>query len=515
LVTASTKKDGLMGNPGLDKTPSTKKQTDIVLVGAGIMSATLAAMLKELQPEMTVEIFELLDSPAEESSNAWNNAGTGHAALCELNYTPQNADGSVGIARALTVNTQYDLSQLFWAYMVQKGAMGDPDSFIHNVPHISFVWGDDNVTFLRKRFEAMSAHHCFKGMEYSEDPAVLEQWMPLVMQGRDPAQRVAATRMITGTDVDFGAVTRSLLAHLRSLPGVNVSYSTPVTNLRRTEDGDWSVSAKDHKTGETRTLFAKTVFLGAGGGALKLLQKSGIAEGKGFGGFPVSGIFLHCDNAELVERHHAKVYGKASVGAPPMSVPHLDSRVVDGKRTLLFGPYAGFSTKFLKHGSNADLFASIKPDNIGPMLAVGRTNMDLTKYLVGQVLESKEHKYDALQDYFPDANPDDWNFIVAGQRVQVIMPDEQSGGKLQFGTEVVSSADGSLAAVLGASPGASVSVAIMLDVLKRLYKNNLTEWAPKLAEMIPAYGKSISEDAELCQSVRSYTADVLKLAKIE
>jgi malate dehydrogenase (quinone) len=492
-----------------------KNQTDIVLVGAGIMSATLAAMLKELRPEMTVEIFEMLDAPAEESSNAWNNAGTGHAALCELNYTPQNADGSVGIARALTVNTQYDLSQLFWAYMVRNGALGDPDSFIHNVPHISFVWGDENVEFLRKRYDAMIAHHCFKGMEYSEDPAVLQQWMPLVMEGRDPAERVAGTRMITGTDVDFGAITRKLLAHLQTLPGVNVSYLNDVTNLRRTSDGDWSVSVKDEKSGQTRTVLAKTVFLGAGGGALNLLQKSGIEEGKGFGGFPVSGIFLRCDNAELAARHNGKVYGKASVGAPPMSVPHLDSRHVDGKRSLLFGPYAGFSTKFLKHGSAADLFTSIKPDNIGPMLAVGRTNMDLTKYLVGQVLESKEHKYDALHEYFPSANPDDWQFIVAGQRVQVIMPDEKAGGKLQFGTEIVSSADGSLAAVLGASPGASVSVAVMLDVLGRLYKADLASWAPKLTEMIPSYGKSIADDTELCHSVRGYAADVLKLAKID
>jgi malate dehydrogenase (quinone) len=377
------------------------------------------------------------------------------------------------------------------------------------------VWGDENVAFLRKRYDAMSAHHCFKGMEYSEDPAVLEGWMPLVMQGRDPSQRVAGTRMITGTDVDFGAITRSLLAHLRTLPGVNVSYSSTVTNLRRTEDGHWSVSVKDDASGRTRTLSAKSVFLGAGGGALQLLQKSGIEEGKGFGGFPVSGIFLRCDNADLIARHNAKVYGKASVGAPPMSVPHLDSRYVNGKRSMLFGPYAGFSTKFLKHGSKTDLFTSIKPDNIGPMLAVGKNNIDLTKYLVGQVLESKEHKYDALHDYFPDANPDDWAFIVAGQRVQVIMPDKKDGGKLQFGTEIVSSADGSLAAVLGASPGASVSVAIMLNVLGRLYKDELAVWAPKLTEMIPAYGKSIADDAELCRSSRVYAADVLKLAKIE
>ena len=490
-----------------------KSETDLVLVGGGIMSATLAAMLKALQPEMTLEIFEMLPSAAEESSNAWNNAGTGHAALCELNYTPQNPDGSVGISRALVVNTQFDLSRQFWAHMVRKGMMDAPESFIHDVPHISFVWGDDNVAFLRKRYEAMSAHHCFKGMEYSEDHSVLREWMPLIMEGRDPSQRVAATRMITGTDVDYGAVTRQLLAHLADAPGVNIAYSHRVTDLKRTDDGRWNVTVKDEKSGKTRKLIAKTIFLGAGGGALPLLQKSGIEEGKGFGGFPVSGIFLQCDDRSVVDRHLAKVYGKASVGAPPMSVPHLDTRYVDGKRSLLFGPYAGFSTKFLKHGSLADLFGSVKADNVGPLLAVGRDNFDLTKYLIGQVLESKEAKYAALRDYFPTTNPQDWEFIVAGQRVQVIMPDKKTGGKLQFGTEVVSAGDGSLAAVLGASPGASVAVAVMLDVIGRLYKDEVPGWAAKLKEMIPSYGQSIADDPMLCQEVRNDTAEVLHLAK--
>lgn len=491
-----------------------ENQVDIVLVGGGIMSATLAAMLKELQDDLTIEIFEQLDVPAAESSNGWNNAGTGHAALCELNYTPQNPDGSIGISRALKVNTDFDLSRQFWSYMVRKGAMGAPESFIHDVPHISFVWGEQNVAFLRKRFEAMSAHHCFKGMEYSEDPAVLEQWMPLVMEGRDPNQRVAATRMATGTDVDYGAVTRHLLAHLRTQANVDVAYSHAVTDLKRAADGRWNVTVKNMQSGATRTLAAKTVFLGAGGGALPLLQKSGIPEGKGFGGFPVSGIFLRCDDQAVVDRHNGKVYGKASVGAPPMSVPHLDSRFVDGKRSLLFGPYAGFSTKFLKHGSLGDLFKSIKGDNIGSLLAVGRDNFDLTKYLIGQVLESKDKKYQALRDYFPQADPKDWNFIVAGQRVQVIMPDEKKGGKLQFGTEVVSSADGSLAAVLGASPGASVAVAVMLDVIKRLYKDRMPSWEGKFKEMLPSYGCSIADDAALCERQRDETAQTLHLTKV-
>ncbi len=490
-----------------------ESQADIVFVGGGIMSATLAALLKEVQPDMTLEIFEMLDAPAQESSNAWNNAGTGHAALCELNYTPQNPDGSVGIARALVVNTQFDLSRQFWAYMVRKGALGDPDSFIHDVPHISFVWGDDNVAFLRKRYEAMSAHHCFKGMEYSEDPAVLSQWMPLVMEGRDPQQKVAATRMATGTDVDFGSVTRQLMNSVGAQPGSKISYSTTVTDLKRANDGRWRVTVKDSQGGETRTVLAKTVFLGAGGGALALLQKSGVPEGKGIGGFPVSGIFLRCSDPEIVSRHNGKVYGKASVGAPPMSVPHLDSRYIDGKKSLLFGPYAGFSTKFLKNGSPGDLFASIKGDNLKSMLAVGRDNFDLTKYLVGEVLKSKDSKYASLHEYFPDADPSQWDFIVAGQRVQVIMPDADKGGKLEFGTKVV--ADGSIAAVLGASPGASVAVAVVLDVLGKLYKNQMPAWETKLREIIPSYGKSIADDAELCRRVRADTAAALHLTNID
>lgn len=492
-----------------------ENHADIVLVGGGIMSATFAAMLKELQGDMTIEVFELLDAPAQESSNGWNNAGTGHAALCELNYTPQKPDGSVTIDRALTVNTQFDLTRQFWAYMVGKGAMGAPESFVHDVPHISFVWGDQNVGFLRKRYDAMSAHHCFKGMEYSEDPAVLEEWMPLVMRGRDPQQKVAGTRMATGTDVDFGAVTRQLLAHVGSQPGVRVSYCTAVTDVKRTADGRWSVSVKDRKSGAARTVSAKTVFLGAGGGALPLLQKSGIPEGKGIGGFPVSGIFLRCDDNATVERHNGKVYGKASVGAPPMSVPHLDSRYIDGKRSLLFGPYAGFSTKFLKNGSPGDLFASVKGDNLKSMLAVGRDNFDLTKYLISEVLKSKDSKYAALREYFPQADPEKWDFIVAGQRVQVIMPDEKSGGKLEFGTKVVGDANGSIAAVLGASPGASVAVAVVLDVLKRLYKNDLTGWETKLREIIPSYGKSIADDPELCRTIRRDTSQVLHLTNID
>lgn len=491
-----------------------ENQVDIVLAGGGIMTATLASLLKEVEPQTTLEIFEALDAPAQESSNAWNNAGTGHAALCELNYTPQNPDGSIGIARALNVNTQFDLSRQFWAHMVRKGALAEPESFIHDVPHISFVWGDDNVAFLRKRYEAMSAHHCFKGMEYSEDRAVLAQWMPLIMEGRDANQRVAATRMATGTDVDFGSVTRQLITHAGNQPGVTISYATAVTDLKRANGGGWKVTVKDRIGGSTRIVFAKTVFLGAGGGALTLLQKSGVPEGKGIGGFPVSGIFLRCTDPAIVTQHNGKVYGKASVGAPPMSVPHLDSRHIDGEKSLLFGPYAGFSTKFLKNGSPADLFGSVKGDNIKSLLAVGRDNYALTKYLIGEVLKSKDSKYAALREYFPQADPSKWDFIVAGQRVQVIMPDAEKGGKLEFGTKVIATQDGSIGAVLGASPGASVAVSVALDVLGKIRKNELPGWESRLREIIPSYGRSIADDAELCRTVRADTAKVLHLTDI-
>jgi malate dehydrogenase (quinone) len=497
-------------------TASTAVTLDIALIGAGIMSATLGVFLKELEPSLEIAMFETLEDCALESSEAWNNAGTGHAANCELNYTPERPDGSVDISRALEVNVEFDISRQLWSYLVNKGAIADPRSFINPVPHMSFVSGAENVAFLKKRFDAMSAHHCYHGMEYSDDWVQIADWAPLLMEGRGKEEPVAATRIVTGTDVDFGALTHHLVRHLSTQRGFAAHYQHRVGDIVREPDGRWRLKVQDIANGEMREVTAKFVFIGAGGGALPLLQKSGIPEAHGYGGFPVSGLWLRCDDPDVTERHHAKVYGRAATGSPPMSVPHLDARVIGGKRSVLFGPYAGFSSKFLKHGSLLDLFESVRPANIKPMLSVARDNFDLSEYLIGQVLQSESHRLAALDGYYPNAKSDDWRLQVAGQRVQIIKPDTRRGGLLEFGTELVAAEDRSLVALLGASPGASTAAHIAVSVLQKCFPEELATnaWLSKLREIIPSYGVSLIEDAAFTKRVRADTAKALEIENV-
>lgn len=491
----------------------TADEVDVILIGAGIMSATLGTLINELHPRASIEIFERLDETAAESSDAWNNAGTGHSALCELNYTPQRPDGSVDISKAIKIAESFEQSKEFWSYLVANGLVDHPESFIRSIPHMSFVFGKENVAFLQKRYEAMIRNHLFQGMEYTEDHALLNEWIPLMMEGRDDSEPLAATKIDIGTDVNFGALTRALFRHLVQKEDVKLRLAHEVRDIERRDDGRWEVTVKNLTTDKKRTVSAKFVFIGAGGGTLLLLEKSGIPEAKGFGGFPVSGQWLKCTNPGIIAQHHAKVYGKAAVGSPPMSVPHLDTRVIDGKMALLFGPYAGFSTKFLKNGSWLDLPASIKLNNIRPMLAAGMDNLPLTKYLINQVRQSPEDRLAALREYVPTARMEDWELEIAGQRVQVIKKDEKHGGILEFGTEVVSSADGSIAALLGASPGASTSVSIMIDLLARCFpeRAKTKQYLDKLQEMVPSFSQSLATDEQLCRETRERSAAILKL----
>ncbi|HBQ06430.1 MAG TPA: malate dehydrogenase (quinone), partial [Halomonas sp.] len=486
---------------------------DVVLIGGGIMSATLGTYLQELEPEWDIHLYERLDQVAQESSNAWNNAGSGHSAFMEMNYTP-DASGRVEIQRAINVTEQFEVSRQFWAHQVENGILGEPSSFINSVPHIAVVWGDEDVNFLRERYDAMTQNPLYAGMEYSEDRAELAEWMPLVMEGRENDDRpVAATRMQMGTEVNYGAQAREMVEALTRSDNFTLGLSSEVRDLTRNDDDTWQVTIANLESGEETTVDARYVFIGAGGAALPLLQASGIPEAKAYAGFPVGGQFLYTTNPDVVSQHDVKAYGKAGEGSPPMSVPHLDLRNLDGEPALFFGPFATFSSKFLKEGSWTDLFGSMTLDNTWPMVEVGLDNFNLVSYLVGQVLMSDDDRFEALQEYYPNANRDDWELWTAGQRVQIIKNDPERGGVLQFGTEVVTSQDGTMSALLGASPGASTAPSIMLNLLDRVFPTQVAsdEWQSTLTEIIPSYGQKLAENAELLSDVRAYTAETLQL----
>lgn len=496
-------------------TPAQAKdeQVDVLLIGGGIMSATLGTYLQELEPNWSMTMVERLDGVAQESSNGWNNAGTGHSALMELNYTPEMPDGSINVDKAIKVNEAFQISRQFWAYQVNNDVMHDPESFIRTVNHMSFVWGDKNVNFLRKRYAELQKHTLFQSMDYSEDPAQIAEWAPLLIEGRDPNQPVAATHSVLGTDVNYGEITRQLVSNLTTKDNFELQLNSEVRALKQNADKSWTVTIADLANGEKEhTIDAKFVFIGAGGAALPLLQASGIPEGDAYGGFPVGGQFLITENPEVVAQHVNKAYGQAEVGAPPMSVPHLDARRIDGKEVLLFGPFATFSTKFLKNGSLWDLLGATTTDNVVPMMEVGLDNFNLVQYLIQQVMLTDDDRFAELQKYYPRAKKEDWRLWTAGQRVQIIKNDPEKGGRLQFGTEVVSSADSSLAALLGASPGASTAAPIMLNVMEKVFADKVAgEWNAKLKEIIPSYGTKLNGNVEATHQELTYTSEILKL----
>nr|WP_193038182.1 malate dehydrogenase (quinone) [Ralstonia pseudosolanacearum] len=490
------------------------KKVDVLLVGGGIMSSTLGVWLHELEPNWSMMMVERLDGVAQESSNGWNNAGTGHSALAELNYTPEKSNGKIDIAKAVEINEGFQVTRQFWTYQVKNGVLKNPRSFINSTPHMSFVWGDDNVRYLKKRYEALQASPLFRGMQFSDDYDQISKWVPLMMEGRDRSQKVAATWMPVGTDVNFGEITRQFVGYLQSQPQFTLSLSSEVRDIKRNDDGTWRVSYVNLKSGDHQDVDTKFLFIGAGGGALRLLQASGIPEARDFAAFPVGGSFLVTENPDIVNRHLAKAYGKASVGSPPMSVPHLDTRVIDGKRIILFGPFATFSTKFLKNGSYMDLFSSTTSHNVMPMLHVGVDEFPLVQYLAGQLMLSDEDRFNALKEYFPLAKKEDWRLWQAGQRVQIIQRDEAKGGILKLGTQIVKSKDGTIAGLLGASPGASTAAPIMLGVLETVFKDKLATpaWQQKVHQMIPTYGIKLNNNPAKVYEEWVATAEALQLS---
>lgn len=474
------------------------------------MSATLGAMLRELEPSWTQMVFERLDGPALESSSPWNNAGTGHSALCELNYTPEK-NGRIDVSKAMNINEKFQISRQFWSHQLNNGILTDPSAFINQVPHVSFAQGSIQVDYLKRRFDALKDNHMFPNMQFSDDDATFQENLPLMSEGRDfNSQKVAISWTDAGTDVNFGALTKQFFTAAKAA-GTEIRYGHEVVDIKR-DGSKWRVTAKNLHTGDYEAVHAKFVFVGAGGYALDLLRKAGVREVSGFAGFPVSGLWLRSKNPELVEKHNAKVYGKAAVGAPPMSVPHLDTRVIDGEKGLLFGPYGGWSPKFLKKGSYFDLFKSIRPDNITSYLGVAAQEFGLTKYLVSEVLKDFDKRVETLKEYVPNADPNDWETVIAGQRVQVIKPaGAPQFGSLEFGTTLINNPEGNIAGLLGASPGASITPAVMVELLERCFGEHMIQWGDKIQEMIPSYGIKLSKDKKLYNEMWDYTQKTLQL----
>ncbi len=482
---------------------------DVVCIGGGIMSVTLARLLQELDPDIDITIYEKLSSCALESSQSINNAGTGHAGFCELNYTPINKQKLINVDKALKINREFEVSLQFWSFLTRKYKSFKPKSFITQVPHISFVKGDKDISFLKKRYEALSKSILFKGIQFSRSKKTIKEWAPLI--GENIKDNIAMTRVKYGSDVDFGSLSHQMLKILSTNKKFSVHKNHEIKSILQAEDKTWDIKIYSAKSKKIILVNTKFIFIGAGGSTIHLLQKSNIKNQIGYAGFPINGEWLICKKSSLTKKHFSKIYGLAGPKAPLMSAPHLDLRIINGKRQLMFGPFASFTFKFLKTGSYLDLLKSIRIQNILPMLHVFICNLNLLSYLIKESCSSYKDKMNALREFYPLASEKDWKLASAGKRVQIIKPYKKIGGKLEFGTEIVWSDDASLAALLGASPGASTSVYSMLNVIEKSFKGktNSKIWKSKIEKMVPSYNQDLSNQPALFNKTRRSTYKTL------
>jgi malate dehydrogenase (quinone) len=480
-------------------------KSDTLIVGAGIMGATLASILKEIDSDLKIDMVEALDSPALESSEANNNAGTGHAGYCELNYTPLLSNDKIDIEKAVQVNLGFEMSLQYWSYLTKKYRLFSPSKFIKRVPHISLVNGDKNIAFLKKRYLALKNNPLFNSIEFSSNFKTITKWIPL-LKTKKSQRKYAATKVEIGTDVNFGEITYELISILNTKKKFHLHTNQKAIAINENEDDSWSV-----KLNNGNKIKAKFIFIACGGNSLKLLQKTKIYEQNSYAGFPINGQWLVCNNPKIVALHKAKVYGKAEIGSPPMSMPHLDLRIIDGKKILMFGPFASFTFKFLISGSFFDFISSIKFHNLKTLCIVFLKEWALLIYLIKQNFKPHKSRIADLKQFFPDANTKEWHLKDAGIRVQIMKKSRAGSSKLEFGTEIIFSKKNNLAALLGASPGASISVQSMIEVIEKCFlkKENSIAWKNKIKKMIPSYGVDLVKNPRLLKKIRSHNQRTL------
>ena len=487
-------------------------KTDVLIIGTGIMGTTLATLLKELDPKIQVDLIEKLEDAGLESSNTLNNAGTGHAGYCELNYTPLIANGKINIQKALEINAKFEISLQFWSYLSKKYSSFKPKNFISKVPHISIVRGEKDVAFLKKRYLALKKNHLFNQIEFTINPRIIKKWVPLI-DCKNLTESIGATRFKSGSDVDFGSLTKELIKILVKKSSFKLHKNLEALSIKKIDNHGWGVTTKGVASKKEINFKANFVFITSGGDSLRLLQKTNIPEQIGYAGFPVNGKWLICNNPKINLQHTAKVYGKAQIGSPPMSMPHLDLRVVNGKRVLLFGPFASFTCKFLNSGSHLDLIKSIKFHNIKSILSVFLREWKLLIYLIKQTMHSNSFRMNELRRFYPNANSQDWSLMSAGKRVQIIKPSKKFGGTIEFGTEIIFNAENNLAALLGASPGASVSASSMIEIINKCFKekSKTKDWQSQLKKIMPVSSDRLIKDPTLIHKLRARAYKTLYL----